>query len=226
MSKPAAYMRWGTPWRAASPPVRPFAGAALPQRPLRRCPGRLLRLNRRCWRSPARSSGHDRPQCPGCCTELLITSRSCRLTKWADRGHTSPPAAPGRQRGVPPAAVGPPRPVALECAIDYLGPQARRWRCRWPAPTADPVQSTRMSRTRSNLVGRRTPDDRGRGGPRCGRVRAHDPEISRLRSCRPHGPGRDRGRHRLSVTSLAGSRFWTEADVCARGRHPLQPAVR
>ena len=138
------------------------------------------------------------------------------LTKWADR-ISSPGEAPGLvNEAFRRLLSGRRRPVALECAMDTW---ARRAPVALPSAPAKadpcPVDEEAVERAAKLLSGAERPMIVvGSGALDAGDYVQQIAErleapvvISRM------GQGVIDGRHRLSVTALAGYQFWNEADV-------------
>ena len=137
-------------------------------------------------------------------------------------------ARPG-QRGLPPAAVGPPAPVALECAMDTWG---RKAPVVLPTAAAQadpcPVDEDGVERAAKLLGSAQAPADRGRRRRTGrGRIRAADRRDARgAGDDRPMGQGVIDGRHRLSVTSLGRLPLLERGRRRAGGRHAPAAASR
>jgi acetolactate synthase-1/2/3 large subunit len=148
------------------------------------------------------------------------------LTKWADR-IPSPSAAPGLvNEAFRRLLSGRRRPVALECAMDT-------WARRAPveliatAAVADPcpVDEEAVERAAKLLGGAERPMIVVGGGAQgAGEYVRHIAEMldAPVMTGRM-GQGVIDGRHRLSITSPAGYRFWGEADVVLAVGTRLQP---
>jgi acetolactate synthase I/II/III large subunit len=148
------------------------------------------------------------------------------LTKWADR-ITSPAAAPGLvNEAFRRLLSGRKRPVALECAIDMWGRKAPVELATSPAkPDPCPVDEDGVARAAKLLGGAQRPlivvggGAQGAGEHVLAIAEMLDAPVVTGRM----GQGVIDGRHRLSVTSLAGYRFWAEADVVLAIGTRLQP---
>ncbi|MFI5033545.1 MAG: thiamine pyrophosphate-dependent enzyme, partial [Reyranellales bacterium] len=138
------------------------------------------------------------------------------LTKWADRIN-APNEAPGLvNEAFRRLLSGRRRPVALECAMDTWGRKA-------PVvlPTAGaqadpcPVDEDAVERAAKLLGSAKRPMIAvGGGAPGAGEFVAAIAEmLDAPVMTGKMGQGVIDGRHRLSVTSPAGYRFWSEADV-------------
>jgi acetolactate synthase-1/2/3 large subunit len=148
------------------------------------------------------------------------------LTKWADR-ITSPGEAPGLvNEAFRRLLSGRPRPVALECAMDTW---ARRAPVILPetGAVADPcpVDEDAVERAAKLLgVAERPLIVVGGGAQAAGE---HVRQIAEMLDAPVMtgrmGQGVIDGRHKLSVTSPAGYRFWAEADVVLAVGTRLQP---
>ena len=148
------------------------------------------------------------------------------LTKWADR-ITSPAAAPGLvNEAFRRLLSGRKRPVALECAMDTWG---RKTPVELPTAAAKadpcPVDDDGVERAAKLLGSAQRPLIVVGGGAQG--AGEHVLKIAEMLEA-PVATGRMGqgvidGRHRLSVTSLAGYRFWTEADVVLAVGTRLQP---
>ena len=138
------------------------------------------------------------------------------LTKWADRIN-SPGEAPGLvNEAFRRLLSGRRRPVALECAMDTW---ARKAPVALPSAPAKadpcPVDEEAVERAAKLLSGAERPMivvgsgalDAGDYVQQIAERLEAPVAISRM------GQGVIDGRHRLSVTALAGYRFWSEADV-------------
>src|SRR5882757_8351464 len=148
------------------------------------------------------------------------------LTKWADRIH-APAEAPGLiNEAFRRLLSGRRRPVGLECAMDT-------WARKAPveligtAAVADPcpVDEDGVERAAKLLGGAQRPMIVVGGGAQG--AGAYALKIAEMLEAPVvtgrMGQGVIDGRHRLSVTSLAGYRFWTEADVVLAVGTRLQP---
>jgi acetolactate synthase-1/2/3 large subunit len=148
------------------------------------------------------------------------------LTKWADR-ITSPAAAPGLvNEAFRRLLSGRKRPVALECAIDMWGRKAPVELTSSSAkPDPCPVDEDSVERAAKLLGGAQRPLIVVGGGAQG--AGEHVLAIAEMLEAPVvtgrMGQGVIDGRHRLSVTSLAGYRFWTEADVVLAVGTRLQP---
>jgi acetolactate synthase-1/2/3 large subunit len=148
------------------------------------------------------------------------------LTKWADR-ITSPGEAPGLvNEAFRRLLSGRRRPVALECAMDTW---ARRMPVALPASSAkaDPclVDEEAVERAARLLGGAKKPlIVVGGGAQEAGPYVLQIAEMLEAPVATGRmGQGVIDGRHRLSVTALAGYRFWSEADVVLAVGTRLQP---
>jgi acetolactate synthase I/II/III large subunit len=148
------------------------------------------------------------------------------LTKWADR-ITSPAAAPGLvNEAFRRLLSGRKRPVALECAMDTWGRKAPVELPGSPAQ-ADPcpVDEDSVERAAKLLGGAERPlivvggGAQGAGEHVLGIAEMLEAPVVTGRM----GQGVIDGRHRLSVTSLAGYNYWIEADVVLAVGTRLQP---
>ncbi|HEV3021849.1 MAG TPA: thiamine pyrophosphate-binding protein, partial [Pirellulales bacterium] len=148
------------------------------------------------------------------------------LTKWADR-ITSPAAAPGLiNEAFRRLLSGRKRPVAVECAMDTWG---RKAPVELPASGAKadpcPVDEDGVERAAKLLGGAQRPLIVVGGGAQG--AGEHVLKIAEMLEAPVvtgrMGQGVIDGRHRLSVTSLAGYRFWSEADVVLAVGTRLQP---
>ena len=148
------------------------------------------------------------------------------LTKWADR-ITSPGEAPGLvNEAFRRLLSGRPRPVALECAMDTW---ARRAPVVLPgaAATADPcpVDEDAVERAATLLGAAERPLIVVGGGAQA--AGEYVRQIAELLDAPVMtgrmGQGVIDGRHKLSVSSPAGYRFWGEADVVLAVGTRLQP---
>jgi acetolactate synthase-1/2/3 large subunit len=148
------------------------------------------------------------------------------LTKWADR-ITSPAAAPGLvNEAFRRLLSGRKRPVALECAIDMWGRKAPVELATSPA-TPDPclVDEDGVDRAAKLLGSAQRPlivvggGSQGAGEPVLAIAEMLEAPVVTGRM----GQGVIDGRHRLSVTSLAGYNYWIEADVVLAVGTRLQP---
>ena len=148
------------------------------------------------------------------------------LTKWADR-ITSPAEAPGLiNEAFRRLLSGRRRPVALECAMDTWARKAPVELSR-RAAQADPcpVDEDGVERAAKLLGGAERPlIVVGGGAQGAGEYVARIAEMldAPVMTGRM-GQGVIDGRHRLSVTSPAGYRFWGEADVVLAVGTRLQP---
>jgi acetolactate synthase I/II/III large subunit len=148
------------------------------------------------------------------------------LTKWADR-ITSPAAAPGLvNEAFRRLLSGRKRPVALECAIDMWGRKAPVEMATSPAkPDPCPVDEDGVDSAAKLLGGAQRPLIVVGGGAQG--AGEHVLTIAEMLEAPVvtgrMGQGVIDGRHRLSVTSLAGYRFWAEADVVLAVGTRLQP---
>ncbi len=138
------------------------------------------------------------------------------LTKWADR-ITSPAEAPGLvNEAFRRTLSGRRRPVALECAIDMWGrkaPVVLPTRAAEPDPC--PVDEDAVERAAKLLGGAQRPLIVVGGG-----AQGAGEDITRIAEMLEApvvtgrmGQGVIDGRHRLSVTALAGYNYWIETDV-------------
>ncbi|WIM13884.1 thiamine pyrophosphate-dependent enzyme [Enhydrobacter sp.] len=148
------------------------------------------------------------------------------LTKWADR-ITSPGEAPGLvNEAFRRLLSGRRRPVALECAMDTW---ARRMPVALPASPAkaDPclVDEEAVERAARLVGGAKKPlIVVGGGAQEAGPYVLQIAELLEAPVATGRmGQGVIDGRHRLSVTALAGYRFWSEADVVLAVGTRLQP---
>jgi acetolactate synthase I/II/III large subunit len=148
------------------------------------------------------------------------------LTKWADR-ITSPAAAPGLiNEAFRRLLSGRKRPVALECAMDTWG---RKAPVELPTAAAKadpcPVDEDGVERASRLLGGAQRPlIVVGGGAQGAGEYVLKIAEMLEAPVVTGRmGQGVIDGRHRLSVTSLAGYRFWSEADVVLAVGTRLQP---
>jgi acetolactate synthase-1/2/3 large subunit len=148
------------------------------------------------------------------------------LTKWADR-ITAPAEAPGMvNEAFRRMLSGRRRPAALECAMDTWG---RRGPVVLPdkAAQADPcpVDEDGVERAAKLLGGAQRPLIVVGGGAQG--AGAHVLRIAEMLEAPVvtgrMGQGVIDGRHRLSVTTPAGHRFWAEADVVLAVGTRLQP---
>jgi acetolactate synthase-1/2/3 large subunit len=148
------------------------------------------------------------------------------LTKWADR-ITSAAAAPGLiNEAFRRLLSGRKRPVALECAMDTWG---RKAPVELPTAAAKadlcPVDDDAVARAAKLLGSAQRPLIVVGGGAQGSGE--HVLEIAEMLEAPVvtgrMGQGVIDGRHRLSVTSLAGYRFWSEADVVLAVGTRLQP---
>ncbi|MCW5733136.1 MAG: hypothetical protein KIS73_03385 [Enhydrobacter sp.] len=148
------------------------------------------------------------------------------LTKWADR-ITTPAEAPGLvNEAFRRLLSGRRRPVALECAMDTWG---RKAPVVLPSTAAQadpcPVDEDGVERAAKLLGAAQRPlivvgggaQDAGEHVVRIAEMLDAPVMTGRM------GQGVIDGRHRLSVTSLAGYRFWSEADVVLAVGTRLQP---
>src|SRR5262245_33810294 len=148
------------------------------------------------------------------------------LTKWADR-ITSPAAAPGLvNEAFRRLLSGRKRPVALECAIDMWGRKAPVELVFAPAkPDPCPVDEDGVERAAKLLGSAQRPlivvggGAQGAGEPVLAIAEMLEAPVVTGRM----GQGVIDGRHRLSVTSLAGYNYWIEADVVLAVGTRLQP---
>jgi len=148
------------------------------------------------------------------------------LTKWADR-ITSPAAAPGLvNEAFRRLLSGRKRPVALECAIDMWGRKAPVELATSPAtPDPCPVDEDGVDRAAKLLGSAQRPlivvggGSQGAGEPVLAIAEMLEAPVVTGRM----GQGVIDGRHRLSVTSLAGYNYWIEADVVLAVGTRLQP---
>jgi acetolactate synthase-1/2/3 large subunit len=151
------------------------------------------------------------------------------LTKWADR-ITAPAEAPGLvNEAFRRALSGRRRPVALECAMDTWG---RKGPVVLPTRAAEadpcPVDEDAVERAAKQLGAAQRPlivvggGAQGAGEHVLRIAEMLDAPVMTGRM----GQGVIDGRHRLSVTTPAGYRFWAEADVVlavgTRLQAPLQ----
>lgn len=148
------------------------------------------------------------------------------LTKWADR-ISSPGEAPGLvNEAFRRLLSGRRRPVALECAMDTW---ARKAPVELPSAPAKadpcPVDEEAVERAAKLLGSAGKPVIVVGGG-----AQGAGPYVQQIaeRLEAPvvigrMGQGVIDGRHRLSVTALAGYRFWSEADVVLAVGTRLQP---
>ncbi|MBS0520236.1 MAG: TPP-binding protein [Proteobacteria bacterium] len=148
------------------------------------------------------------------------------LTKWADR-ITSPAAVPGlMNEAFRRLLSGRRRPVALECAMDTW---ARKAPVELPAapavPDSCPVDEDAVERAAKLLGNAKRPLIAVGGGAQS--AGEHVLRIAEMLDAPVMtgrmGQGVIDGRHRLSVTALAGYRFWSEADVVLAVGTRLQP---
>ncbi len=148
------------------------------------------------------------------------------LTKWADR-ITSPAAAPGLvNEAFRRLLSGRKRPVALECAMDTWG---RRTPVELPMAAAKPdpcpVDDEGVEHAAKLLGGAQRPLIIVGGGAQG--AGEHVLRIAEMLEAPVvtgrMGQGVIDGRHRLSVTSLAGYNYWIEADVVLAVGTRLQP---
>jgi acetolactate synthase-1/2/3 large subunit len=148
------------------------------------------------------------------------------LTKWADR-ITTPAEAPGLiNEAFRRLLSGRRRPVALECAMDTWGRKAPVVLPDTAAQAdACPVDEDGIERAAKMLGAAKRPlIVVGGGAQGAGEYVAHIAEmIDAPVMTGRMGQGVIDGRHRLSVTSLAGYRFWSEADVVLAVGTRLQP---
>ncbi|MBS0224232.1 MAG: hypothetical protein JSR91_26225 [Proteobacteria bacterium] len=148
------------------------------------------------------------------------------LTKWADR-ISSPGEVPGLvNEAFRRLLSGRRRPVALECAMDTW---ARKAPVELPSSPAKadpcPVDEEAVERAAKLLGNAERPmivvgggaQDAGRYVQQIAERLEAPVVIGRM------GQGVIDGRHRLSVTALAGYRFWSEADVVLAVGTRLQP---
>lgn len=150
------------------------------------------------------------------------------LTKWADR-ITSPASAPALvNEAFRRLLSGRRRPVALECALDTW---ARKAPMELPATAAAadpcPVDTEAVERAAKLLGNAKRPlIVVGGGAQDAGSHVLHIAEMldAPVMTGRM-GQGVIDGRHRLSVTALAGYRFWAEADVVLAVGTRLQPQL-
>ncbi len=148
------------------------------------------------------------------------------LTKWADR-ITAPGEAPGLvNEAFRRLLSGRRRPVALECAMDTWGRKAPVVLPGAPA-VADPcpVDDDAVERAAKLLGGAERPlVVVGGGAQGAGEhvVRIAEMLEAPVMTGRM-GQGVIDGRHRLSVTALAGYNYWIEADVVLAVGTRLQP---
>jgi len=148
------------------------------------------------------------------------------LTKWADR-ITSPAAAPGLvNEAFRRLLSGRKRPVALECAIDMWGRKAPVELLGSAAkPDPCPVDEDAVERAAKLLGSAQRPlivvggGSQGAGEPVLAIAEMLEAPVVTGRM----GQGVIDGRHRLSVTSLAGYNYWIEADVVLAVGTRLQP---
>ena len=138
------------------------------------------------------------------------------LTKWADR-ITSPASAPGLvNEAFRRLLSGRKRPVALECAMDTWG---RKAPVELPSSAAGadpcPVDEEAVERAARLLGGAQRPLIVVGGGAQG--AGEHVLRIAEMLEAPVvtgrMGQGVIDGRHRLSVTSLAGYNYWIESDV-------------
>ena len=148
------------------------------------------------------------------------------LTKWADR-ITSPGEAPGLvNEAFRRLLSGRRRPVALECAMDTWG---RKAPVVLPSAAAQadpcPVDEDAVERAAKLLGGAQRPLIVVGGGAQG--AGEHVAQIAEMLEAPVMtgrmGQGVIDGRHRLSVTALAGYSFWSEADVVLAVGTRLQP---
>lgn len=148
------------------------------------------------------------------------------LTKWAERVR-SPAEAPGLvNEAFRRMMSGRRRPVALECAMDTWGRRAPVDLMRGPA-MADPcpVDEDAVEQAAKLLGGAKRPlIVVGGGAQEAGVFVQHIAEMldAPVMTGRM-GQGVIDGRHRLSVTSFAGYRFWSDADVVLAVGTRMQP---
>jgi acetolactate synthase-1/2/3 large subunit len=148
------------------------------------------------------------------------------LTKWADR-ITSAGEAPGLvNEAFRRLLSGRRRPVALECAMDTWGRKAPVVLPTTPAkPDPCPVDEDGVERAAKLLGNAQRPLIVVGGGAQG--AGEHVLRIAEMLEAPVMtgrmGQGVIDGRHRLSVTSLAGYRFWGEADVVLAVGTRLQP---
>src|SRR5690242_11644845 len=138
------------------------------------------------------------------------------LTKWADR-ITSPAEAPGLvNEAFRRTLSGRRRPVALECAIDMWG---RKGPVVLPSNAAEadpcPVDEDAVERAAKLLGGAQRPLIVVGGGAQG--AGEHIARIGEMLEAPvvtgKMGQGVIDGRHRLSVSALAGYNYWIESDV-------------
>jgi acetolactate synthase-1/2/3 large subunit len=150
------------------------------------------------------------------------------LTKWADR-ITSPGEAPGFvNEAFRRMLSGRKRPVALECAMDTWG---RKGPVVLPAKAAEadpcPVDEDAVARAAKLLGGAQRPMivvGAGAYGAGEAIVRIAEMLEAPVMTGRM-GQGAIDGRHRLSVTALAGYNYWIESDVILAVGTRLQPPL-
>jgi acetolactate synthase I/II/III large subunit len=148
------------------------------------------------------------------------------LTKWADRLH-SPAEAPALVNEAFRRLIsGRRRPVGLECAMDAWGRRAPVELIGEPArPDPCPVDEEAVERAAKLLGGAARPlIVVGGGAQEAGEwVRRIAEMLEAPVMTGRMGQGVLDGRHALSVTMLAGYRFWGEADVVLAVGTRLQP---